>query len=62
MIEDILQRAFIQERLVEQRSKLTIDLDKMYAFHKGFIDVEVYKAMFVKINKKRSRKKSKKKK
>ena len=33
----------------------------MYAFHKGFIDVEVYKAMFVKINKKRLRKKSKKK-
>jgi hypothetical protein len=61
LIEDILQRAFIQERLVEQRPKLTINLDKMYAFHKGFIDVEVYKAMFVKINKKRLRKKSKKK-
>ena len=61
LIEDILQRAFIQERLVEQPPKLQINLDKMYAFHKGFIDVEVYKAMFVKINKKRSRKKSKKK-
>jgi len=61
LIEDILQRAFIQERLVDQLPKLTIDLDKMYANHKGFIDVEVYKKMFSKINKKRSRKKSKKK-
>jgi len=61
LIEDILQRAFVQERLVDQMPKLWIDLDKMYAKHQGFIDVEAYKKMFSKINKKRLRKKSKKK-
>ena len=61
LIEDILQRAFIQERLVDQMPKLAIDLDKMYANHKGFIDVEEYKKMFSKINKKRLRKKPQKK-
>ena len=61
LIEDILQRAFVQERLVDQMPKLSIDLDKMYAQHQGFIDVEVYKKMFSKINKKRLRKKLKKK-
>ena len=61
LIEDILQRAFIQERLVDQMPKLAIDLDKMYANHKGFINVEEYKKMFSKINKKRLRKKPQKK-
>ena len=61
LIEDILQRAFVQERLVDQLPKLPINLDKMYANHKGYIDVEVYKKMFSKINKKRSRKELRKK-
>ena len=60
LIEDILQRAFIQERLVDQAPKLSINLDKMYAVHSGFIDVSLYKQMFVKINKKRSKKHKKK--
>jgi len=60
LIEDILQRAFVQERLVDQAPKLVIDLDSMYAMHKGFINVEVYKEMFSKINKKRLRKKPQK--
>ena len=58
LIEDILQRAFIQEILEEQPSKLKIDIDKMYANHKGFINVEEYKEMFAKMNKRRSKKKS----
>ena len=61
LIEDILQRAFVQERIIEQRAKLKIDIDKMYAFHRGSINVEEYKKMFVKINKKRSKKKAKNK-
>jgi len=31
LIEDVLQRAFIDERLVEQKSKLTIDFPKIAA-------------------------------
>jgi hypothetical protein len=57
LIEDILQRAFIQERLVDQAPKLAIDLDKMYASNKGFIDVEVYKKLFLKLRKKGSKRK-----
>ena len=56
LIEDILQRAFIQERLVEQTPKLQFDIDLMYANHKGYIDVEEYKLMFAKMKKKRSKK------
>lgn len=57
LIEDILQRAFIQERLVDQAPKLAIDLDKMYASNKGFIDVEEYKKLFLKLRKKGSKRK-----
>ena len=57
LIEDILQRAFIQERLVEKPSKLSIDIDKMYTLNKGFINLDVYKEMFSKMRKKRSKKK-----
>ncbi len=58
LVEDILQRAFVQERLVEQKPKLKIDLDKMYAENKGYVDVEEYKKMFAKLNKKKKRKRS----
>ncbi len=55
LIEDILQRAFIQEKLIEQKPKLTIDVDKMYSVYKGYINVEEYKQMFSKMKKKRSK-------
>tara|TARA_R110001599_G_scaffold4963_5_gene25037 strand:+ start:5582 stop:6265 length:684 start_codon:yes stop_codon:yes gene_type:complete len=55
LIEDILQRAFIQERLIEQKSKLKIDLDLMYKENKGYIDIEIYKKMFKKIKKQQSK-------
>lgn len=60
LIEDILQKAFIGDKLKEQSAKLKIDLDKMYALNKGFVNVEEYKKMFAKINKKKKRKKKKK--
>jgi hypothetical protein len=55
LIEDILQRAFIKELLVDQAPKLVINLDKMYASNKGFIDVEVYKKFFSRLGKKSSK-------
>ncbi|MFN0729908.1 DUF4294 domain-containing protein [Polaribacter gochangensis] len=51
LIEDILQRAFIKELLIEQEPKLKIDLDKMYLVFKGYVDVEEYKRMFAKAKK-----------
>ena len=58
LIEDVLQRAFIDERLVVQKSKVTIDFPKIAAAKKGKIDVEQYKMMFAK-NKKKTSKKNK---
>ena len=59
MIEDVLQRAFIDERLLEQKSKHTIDFPKIAAAKKGKIDVEEYKMMFAKNKKKTSKKNNK---
>lgn len=59
LVEDILQRAFIKERLKEQPSKLNINVDNMYKVHKGYINVEEYKLMFAKMKKKRSKKNKK---
>lgn len=59
LIEDILQRAFIEERLVPQKTKLTFDFPKIAASRKGKVDVEEYKKMFAKNKKKVSKKKSK---
>ena len=59
LIEDVLQRAFIEERLVDQKSKLTIDFPKIAAAKKGKINVEVYKLMFAKNKKKASKKNNK---
>ena len=56
LIEDILQRSFISDRLIEQEAKLSIDLDKMYASHAGAMDFSVYKAFFAKLKKRRLRK------
>ncbi len=55
LIEDILQRSFISERLIEQEAKLSIDLDKMYASHSGAMDFSVYKTFFAKLKKRRLR-------
>ena len=56
LIEDILLRSFLNDRLVDQGSKLNIDQDQMYKFHAGPMDFSVYKSYFSKLNKRRSRK------
>lgn len=57
LIEDVLQRAFIDERLPKQKHKLDFDFPKIAAANKGNIDVEEYKKMFAKKRKKRKKKK-----
>jgi len=57
LIEDVLQRAFIDERLPKQEHKLDFDFPKIAAAKKGNIDVEEYKKMFAKKRKKRKKKK-----
>lgn len=59
LIEDVLQRAFIDERLVPQDTKLDFDFPKIAASKKGKVDVEEYKKMFAKKKKKRKKKKKK---
>lgn len=59
LIEDILQRAFQDEKLKRQDSKLTFDFTKIIAERKAQINVEEYKAMFAKMRKKRKKKKRK---
>lgn len=48
LIEDILQRAFIDESIVFQKSKLIIDFPEIARLKKGKVDVEKYKMMFAK--------------
>lgn len=48
LIEDILQRAFINEDLPKQPTKLSFDFGKIAASKKGEVNVEVYKEMFSK--------------
>ncbi|OSY88177.1 hypothetical protein WH52_05175 [Tenacibaculum holothuriorum] len=64
LIEDILQRAYIQEELIFQEPKLNIPSISILESKKGEINVEEYKQMFAKIRKKKKRrsKRSKKKK
>lgn len=62
LIEDVLQRAFVDERLVVQPAKLEFDFPKIAAEKKGNIDVEEYKKMFAKQKKRRGRKNKRKKK
>ena len=57
LIEDVLQRAFINTSLESKPSKLDFDFPKIAAKNKGEIDVELYKKMFANKNKKRKRKK-----
>ena len=59
LIEDVLQRDFIDDKLVLQKSKLTFDFPKIAASKKGKVDLEEYKKMFAKKKKKTSKKKKK---
>tara|TARA_B110000003_G_C16617908_1_gene521984 strand:- start:79 stop:810 length:732 start_codon:yes stop_codon:yes gene_type:complete len=58
LIEDILQRAFIDEKLDLQKTKLAFDFPKIASSNKGKVDVEEYKKMFVKNKKKRFKNKN----
>jgi len=61
LIEDILQRAFLEEKLKEQPTKLMFDFGSILTKNKGKINVEKYKKMFAKYRKKRKKRKLKKK-
>ncbi len=62
LVEDILQRAFINEKLEHQIPKLKKDYKNIVLKGRGKVDVEVYKKMFKKMRKKKSRRNKKKKK
>ena len=57
LIEDVLQRAYQDEKLKVQASKLTFNFNEILAERKAEINVEDYKLMFAKIRKKKKRKK-----
>lgn len=57
LIEDVLFRAFQDETLEAQPSKLSFDFPKLAAQNKGKVDVEEYKKMFSKMKKKKRKKK-----
>ncbi|CAM1345126.1 DUF4294 domain-containing protein [Tenacibaculum amylolyticum] len=61
LIEDILQRAYIDEALEYQEPKLKIDSNEILNARSGEVDVEKYKKMFAKMRKKRKKKKKKQK-
>ena len=55
LIEDILQRAFQDDQLKRQDSKLNFDFSKIIYERKAEINVEVYKQMFAKMRKKKKK-------
>ncbi|QMU64257.1 MAG: DUF4294 domain-containing protein [Flavobacteriaceae bacterium] len=57
LIEDVLYRAFQNETLEAQKSKLDFDFPKIAAQNKGKVDVEEYKKMFAEMKKKKKSKK-----
>ncbi len=57
LIEDILQRAFRDDKLEAQKSKLNFDFIKTIADRKAKVNVEEYKLMFAKMKKKKKNKK-----
>ena len=57
LIEDVLQRAYQDDKLKVQASKLTFNFNEILAKRKAEINVEDYKLMFAKIRKKKKRKK-----
>ncbi len=62
MVEDIIQRAIIDEKIEYQKPKLDKDFISIVSKSRGTINVEEYKEMFKKIRKKRKRKNKRKKK
>jgi hypothetical protein len=60
LIEDVLQRAFLDNKLPQQKSKLDFDFQKIATKRKGEIDVEEYKMMFAKQRKRNSKKRKNK--
>ena len=61
LIEDVLQRAFINEKLEIQQPKLQQDYLSIVSKGRGAVNVEVYKEMFRKQRKKKKRRKKNKK-
>ena len=57
LIEDVLQRAFQDDKLKVQASKLNFNFNEIVAERKAEVNVEDYKLMFAKIRKKKKRKK-----
>ncbi|WP_298763696.1 DUF4294 domain-containing protein [uncultured Polaribacter sp.] len=57
LIEQILQRAFEDGRLIAQKSKLEFDFLEIATKKKSVVNVEEYKAMFAKMRKKKNKKK-----
>lgn len=57
LVEDILQRAYIDEKLEYQEPKLHKNYLVIVSKSRGFVDVSEYKEMFAKMRKKRKRKK-----
>lgn len=55
LIEEILQSAFIEEALIEQKSKVEFDFYEIYKQRNGEINVEKYKLMFDQAKKRRER-------
>ena len=59
LIEDVLQRAFINDRLEHQIPKSYINFSKILQKNKGTVNVEKYKKMFSKRKYRKNRKKNK---
>ena len=59
LIEDVLQRAFQDGKLIPYSSKLNFDFSKIILEKKAEVNVEQYKLMFKKIKKKQKNKKKK---
>jgi hypothetical protein len=59
LIEDVLQRAFQNDKLEYQKSKLSFNFNEIITQRKAAINVEEYKQMFAKMHKKKKKKKRK---
>lgn len=57
LIEDVLQRAFLEEKLIPQKAKVLFNFQEIAASKKGKINVQAYKKMFAKQRKKRKKRK-----
>lgn len=60
LIEDVLFRAFQNETLEAQATKLDFDFPKLAAKNKGKVNVEEYKMMFSKMKKRKKKRSTKK--